>query len=431
MTLDQAFQFLVSCVVILVVFGGIMGLAALMTWGERKLASMIQDRIGPNRADLWELLRGIFPSLKDTLKGRFTFWGLFHILADPTKLFLKEDFVPRGANKVLHSLAPMLSLGIPLIVFVVFPLAGPLHISWKDIPVEDLCLLHRLWPDAGLCPLCSLFPGDVLHLSDYTLKLVAADLDVGMLFVFAVSSLAVYGVILAGWSSNNKFSFLGAVRGANQMISYEVGLGLSAIGLFMIYGGVSLTGLVEGQAASWLSVRLSDAWTLYIPKWGIFTQPLAFILFLTCGMAEIKRIPFDLPEGESEIVAGYFTEYSSMKFTMFMFGEYVEMILLAAVITTIFFGGYDLPGVSVATFSQFFGESLSANAIGLLVALIQVLVFAAKTVIWVYLIFMIRWSFPRFRYDQLMKLGWKMVLPLALVNLIVTGVVISIARGWW
>ena len=423
MTLDQAFQFVVSGAVVIAIFLGIMTLAALMTWGERKLASMIQDRIGPNRADMWELLRGMFPGLKNILKGRWTAYGLFHIMADPVKLFMKEDFVPAGTHKLLHSLAPMLSLGIPLIVFVVFPLAAPVHLAWKDFPGADLWLIGGLvnW----------LFPGDVLHLSHYTLKIVSSDLNAGMLFVFAVSSLAVYGVILAGWSSNNKFSFLGAVRGANQMISYEVGLGLSAVGLFMIYGGVSLTGLVQGQAASWFSVKVAEGWSLYIPKWGILTQPLAFLLFLTCGMAEIKRIPFDLPEGESEIVAGYFTEYSSMKFTMFMFGEYVEMILLAAVIASIFFGGYDLPGVSVSNFTAWFGDFLGPNAIALLVALVQIAVFAAKVVVWVYLIFMIRWTFPRFRYDQLMKLGWKMVLPLALANVMVTGLVLSIARGWW
>jgi len=423
MTLDQAFQFVVSAVVVLMVFGGILNLAALMTWGERKLASMIQDRIGPNRADMWELLRGVLPELKGVLKGRWTAWGLFHIMADPVKLFMKEDFVPEGAHKVLHTLAPMISLGVPFVVFVVFPLSGPVHIAWHDVPGADLWLIGGLvdW----------LFPGDVLHLSNYTLKLVAADLNVGMLFVFAIGSLAVYGVILAGWSSNNKFSFLGAVRGANQMISYEVGLGLSAVGLFMIYGGVSLTELVQGQAHPWLSLKVAEGWMIYLPKWGILTQPLAFLLFLTCGMAEIKRIPFDLPEGESEIVAGYFTEYSSMKFTMFMFGEYVEMILLAAVITTIFFGGYDLPGVSVANFNAWFGDLVGQNGVALLVALVQMAVFGIKTVIWVYLIFMIRWSFPRFRYDQLMKLGWKMVLPLALANVMVTGIVLSIARGWW
>ena len=413
MTLDQALQLVVSAIWAVAVFTGVASLAGLMTWGERKLASMIQDRIGPNRANFMEF-QAIFSPIKllrPLFKDRFTAWGLFHIIADPVKLFMKEDFVPEGAHRVLHSLAPMLSLGIPLIVFSVFPFAGPLHIVWRDIPAADL------WP-VGL-----LFPGDVLHLSDYYLKFAVADLNVGMLFVFAVSSLAVYGVILAGWSSNNKFSFLGAVRGANQMISYEVGLGLSAVGIFMIYGGVSLTTLVTGQ---------SELLWGFLPKWGIFTQPLAFILFLTCGMAEIKRVPFDLPEGESEIVAGYFTEYSSMKFTMFMFGEYVEMILLSAVLTTLFFGGYSIPGLSVATLSgTAVGDLLGPNGTAALVVVLQAAKFAAFVVGGVYFIFMIRWTFPRFRYDQLMRMGWKSILPLALVNIIVTGLVLSLIRGWW
>jgi NADH-quinone oxidoreductase subunit H len=406
MTLDSAFQFVLSAVWAVLVFGGVVSLAGLMTWGERKLASMIQDRIGPNRANV-------------RLFGKnFTLIGLFHIPADPVKLFMKEDFVPEGANKVLHTLAPMLALGIPFVVFSVLPFAGPLHIQWRDFSADELYLS---W----------LFRGDVLHLSDYTIRFAIADLDVGMIFVFAVSSLAVYGVILAGYSSNNKFSFLGALRGANQMLSYEVSLGLCAVGLFMIYGGVSLGELVRGQG----DLLWGVVW-----KWGIVTQPLAFILFLTCGMAEIKRIPFDLPEGESEIIAGYFLEYSSMKFTMFMFGEYVEMILLAAVITTLFFGGWQIPYVSPDGFhiaghqllwADTFLKALGTNGIHILIAALQAGKFAACTVAWVYIIFMIRWTYPRFRYDQLMRLGWQMVLPLALINIIITGMVMMFTRGWF
>ncbi|HUT53542.1 MAG TPA: complex I subunit 1 family protein [bacterium] len=397
------------------VFTAVVSLAGLMTWGERKLASMIQDRIGPNRANI-RLTYHPWP-FGPKRSVNLTAIGLFHIMADPVKLFFKEDFIPAGANKILHTLAPMISLGVPFVVFSVLPFAGPLHIQWRDFTADELYLA---W----------LFSGQVLHLSDYTLKFVVADLDVGMIFVFAVSSLAVYGVILSGWSSNNKFSFLGALRGANQMISYEVSLGLCAVGLFMIYGGLSLSSLNNGQGELLLGV---------IPKWGIITQPLAFILFLTCGMAEIKRIPFDLPEGESEIVAGYFLEYSSMKFTMFMFGEYVEMILLAGVITTLFFGGWQIPWVSPEgihvlhwqlLWSDTFLSGLGATGIHILIALLQAGKFATCTVVWVYLIFMIRWTFPRFRYDQVMKLGWQMILPLALINIMVTGLILAFTRGW-
>lgn len=435
MTLDVALQILISSIWAVAVFSAVATLAGLMTWGERKLASMIQDRIGPNRANI------------RLGKYNFTFLGLLHIVADPVKLFMKEDFVPEGAHKALHTLAPILCLAVPFIVFSVIPFAAPLHVSWKDFPVEDIWFLgHLAQNDLRLSeiwvigPLFDkhlvifgvnvnllsylnssfnlnpfyIFNGDVLHLSNYTIKFVIADLDVGMLFVFAISSLAVYGVILAGWSSNNKFSFLGAMRGANQMISYEVGLGLCAVGIFMIYGGVSLGAIVQAQGELMWGV---------VPKWGIVTQPFAFLLFMACGMAEIKRVPFDLPESESEIVAGYFTEYSSMKFTMFLFGEYVEMILLGAVVTTLFFGGWQIPFVSA--------QGVEAGALtGLLIALLQIVKFGLFTVIWVYFIFMIRWTFPRFRYDQLMKMGWKMVLPLALLNIIVTGLGLAYFRGW-
>jgi NADH-quinone oxidoreductase subunit H len=275
MTLDSTFQFMASCVWAFAVFGGILTLAGLMTWIERKLSAMMQDRIGPNRANIriW--------------KWNFTLIGLIHIMVDPIKLFTKEDYVPDTEHKVLHALGPMIGLFIPIVVFAVIPFAGPLHIQWKDIPAQDLCLLMWLLPDGwemeadklwligglfsegtvytarDISPVVRLFGQDALHLSDYTIRFVIADLDVGMLFVFAIASLAVYSVILSGWSSNNKFSFLGAMRGANQMISYEVALGVTAVGIFMIYGGVSLSSIVEQQGHLIKGV---------VPKWGIVTH---------------------------------------------------------------------------------------------------------------------------------------------------------------
>ncbi len=406
MTLDSLFQFMLALVWAALVFGGILNLAGFMTWVERKLSAMIQDRVGPNRANL-------------RLLGRnFTLIGLFHILADPVKLIMKEDFVPEGAHKLLHTLSPMIALVVPIIVFSVIPFAGPLTIHWKDIPAEDIWLIGRL------------FEGDVLHLSDYTINFVVADLEVGMLFVFAIASLAVYGVILAGWSSNNKYSFLGGLRGANQMISYEIALGLSAVGVFMVYGGVSLGTIVEQQGGLLWGV---------IPKWGIVTQPLGFLLFLACGMAEIKRVPFDLPEGESEIISGYFTEYSSLKFTMFMFGEFVEMIMLSVVITTLFLGGWQIPwvdsqGIEIAGWSLLWSETWLAGAMGMnwtgvIISLLQAGKFTVFVLAVLWLIFTARWTFPRFRYDQVMKMGWKMALPLALLNIVITGVVLVFSRG--
>jgi len=465
MTLDAMFHIIVAGCCAAAMFGMILNIAALMTWVERKLSAMIQDRVGPNRANI--------------RLGRFNFTliGLIHIMCDPIKLFVKEDFVPEGANKALHTLAPVIGLVIPIVVFVVIPFAGPWRIQLdQDIrkerlapvililergmgdracepgkcwvkPSKDVWLIGPLydqnskvymgdWPVIGdhfkkrvltskdLSPIYQITPpGDALHLSNYTVQFVVADLDVGMLFIFGIASLAVYGVILAGWSSNNKFSFLGAIRGANQMIGYEVGLGLCAVGIFMIYGSVSLGEIVAQQGELLWGV---------VPKWGIVTQPLAFALFLACGMAEIKRPPFDIPEGESEIIAGYFLEYSSTKFTMFMFGEFVEMIFLAAVLTTLFLGGWQIPGISAAGFHWWFIDlSWTAGTwSGLAVSLLQAAKFTATLVLVLYAIFMIRWTFPRFRYDQVMKMGWKMVLPLAIVNIMVTGVVIAFTRGW-
>lgn len=446
MTLDGTFQFIMSAIWAVAVFSAILTIAALMTWVERKLSAMIQDRIGPNRANIRIPYRAWLFGEKRSIN--LTLIGLIHIIADPVKLFMKEDFVPRGANKFLHTLGPMIGMFIPFVVFSVIPFAGPLHIAWKDIPAMDLCLLTRLFPDGwsmqasdlwfiggffqpgailtarDFSPIYFLYGNDVLHLSNYTLRFVVADLDAGMIFVFAVSSLAVYSVILAGWSSNNKFSFLGAVRGANQMISYEVALGVTLIGIFMIYGSVSLSSIVSSQGELLWGV---------VPKWGIFTQPLAFLLFFACGMAEIKRVPFDLPEGESEIVAGHFTEYSSMKFTMFMFGEFVEMILLSAVITTIFLGGWQIPGLAADGFHWWFLnlDWTAGNLAGILVVLLQAAKFMVFLILVLYMIFMARWTFPRFRYDQVMRMGWKMILPLGLANIMVTGVVLAVIRGWF
>ena len=408
MTLDSLFQFAFSTVWILVVFFIVLQLAALMTWLERKLSAMIQDRIGPNRANI------------RIGRWNFTLIGLIHIMCDPIKLFTKEDFIPDGANKALHTLAPMIGLIIPFVVFAVIPWAGPLHITWKDIPADTIPVISSL----------AMFNGGVLHLSDYYLKFVISDLDVGILFVFAISSLAIYSVILAGWASNNKFSFLGAIRGASQMISYEVAMGLTVVGIIMIYGGVSLNSIVEQQGELMWGV---------VPKWGIFTQPLALFLFMACGMAEIKRVPFDLPEGESEIVAGYFTEYSSTKFTMFMFAEFVEVIVLSAVCTTLFLGGWQIPWINAEgwQFLSYEGlwadtslaESIGMNGIAILISVLQGTKFMFCLLAVLYTIFMARWTYPRFRYDQVMNMGWKMILPLALINILITGVVLAFTRG--
>ena len=416
LTLDDTLHLLISLVWVLVVFGAVATLAGFLTWVERKMSAIMQDRIGPNRANI-------------RLFRNWRLFGLFHIMADPVKLFLKEDFIPAGANRVLHTLAPIISLVVPFSVFAVIPFAGPLRIQWKDFPIASIPLLGQI------SRLVKLFPkGDVLHLSDFVVTFQVADLNVGILFIFAISSLAIYGTMLGGWSSNNKFSFLGSMRAASQMISYEVGLGLAVIGIVMMYGAVSLSAIVTRQGDLWLGL---------IPKWGVITQPLGFLLFLACGMAEIKRAPFDLPEGESEIIAGFFTEYSSAKMLMFMFGEFIEWIVLGTVVATLFFGGWQVPylssqGIAVPLLKLELlwngigyvqQHPLALQLIHLGVAALQAGAFTVKVLFFVWLIGLIRWTLPRFRYDQVMKMGWKMVLPLALVNIMGTSVYLLVEQN--
>jgi len=406
MTLDSLFMLLLQCLWAVVVFSGVAGLSGLLTWGERKQASLIQDRIGPNRANI-RLIRN------------WRLFGLFHILADPVKSMTKEDFVPEGANRLMHMLAPLLSLGLSFVAFAVVPFAGPLTIHWKDIPAAQIPLLGRL------------FPGDALHLSEYTISFQAADLNVGILFIFALGALMVYGVLMAGFSSNNKFSFLGAMRAANQMFSYEVALGLCVIGVILMYGSTNVSAIVERQGELWFGV---------IPKWGIVTQPLAFFLFFTCGLMEIKRIPFDLPEGESEIVAGYFLEYSGAKFMMFLFAEYVELVLLAAMSALLFFGGWQIPfvdaqGINIPLLHLNFSwaslefvktHSYGMSLVNLAVVFCQAGAFAVKVVAFCMVLITIRWTWPRFRYDQVMRLGWQRILPLAMLNIVLSAAVVLV-----
>ena len=403
MTLDSLLLLLLQCLWALVVFSGVAGLSGLLTWGERKQAGLIQDRIGPNRANI-RLIRN------------WRLFGLFHILADPVKSMTKEDFVPEGAYRFMHMFAPLLSLGLSFVAFAVVPFAGPLTIHWKDIPAARIPLLGGF------------FPGDALHLSDFTISFQAADLNVGILFIFALGALMVYGVLMAGFASNNKFSFLGAMRAANQMFSYEVALGLCVIGVVLMYGSTNISTIVERQGELWFGV---------IPKWGIITQPLAFFLFFACGLMEIKRIPFDLPEGESEIVAGYFLEYSGAKFMMFLFAEYVELVLLASLSALLFFGGWQIPfvnaeGISIplahlnfswASLAFVKSHSLGMDLANLLVVFCQAGAFAVKVAAFCMVLITIRWTWPRFRYDQVMRLGWRRILPLAMLNIVLSAAI--------
>lgn len=338
-----------------------MNLGSLLTWVERKQSAVMQDRIGANRANI----------------GPFRVIGLFQIAADSIKMIFKEDWVPPGANKFLHTAAPMVSLFFVLMSFALIPIGNSVLIAGRTI---DLAILNS---------------------------------NLAILIVFAMMSLGVYGVVFAGYSSNNNFSLLGALRGSAQMFSYEITFAATIIGLLMIFQTFNIQELVIKQQGL--------LWGFY-PKWGIFLQPLGFLLFLVAGLAETKRNPFDLPEGESEIV-GYFIEYSGLKWGVFMLVDFLETVLIGSLVTVLFLGGWQVP------FLHPDGFHFGANIVHLApvwVTLLQVLSFFLKLSFFMWLFMLIRWSLPRFRYDQLMALGWKVMLPLSLLNILITAVILLI-----
>ncbi len=352
-----------------VMFAVSVGLAGPLTWLERRQSAMIQDRIGPNRASL-------------NLFGReFRVFGLLHPIADVIKLITKEDSINAHVDRFLYNLAPVVALVPGLVTFAVIPF-GP-DILWEG--------------------------------KRYALQV--ARLDAGILYIMAVSSLAVFGVTLAGYASASKFAMLGGLRASAQMISYEVTMGLSIMGLVVIFGTLEPSEMVVQQGG------LIGGW---LPNWGIFLQPVAFVVFFTAAIAENKRIPFDLAEGESEIV-GYFVEYSGMKFGMFYMAEYIEVIVISGIITTLFFGGWQvpyladwgfrLPGGFVYELSQWVVVPLRMGA------------FVFKLLFFCWFQLMIRWTLPRFRYDQVMTLGWRKLLPISLLNLLVTAFVVLWLEG--
>lgn len=331
-------------ILVILLFLVSLGAAAYMTYFERKLAAWIQDRVGPDRA------------------GPF---GILQPIADGVKMFLKEDFIPAKADKWLFIIGPGIAMFTALITSAVIPWGPKLHLFGRDIVLQ------------------------------------VADINIGILYVFGVISIGVYGIMIGGWASNNKYSLYGAIRASSQMISYELAMGVSAITIVLLSGSLSLTTIVEGQ---------SDVW-------NIFYQPVAFLIFFICALAELNRAPFDLPECESELVGGYHTEYSSMKLGLYLFAEYTSMFVSSAIMAILFFGGYNFPGMS-----HFSGNTL---------AILGIAAFATKIFLFIFVIMWIRWTIPRFRFDQLMHLGWKSLLPLSLINLLVTGLVIAYKNGWF
>ncbi len=317
-------------------------IAMYSTLIERKVAGFFQDRLGPNRAGVY---------------------GILQPLADGLKLFFKEEFMPNTADKFLYILGPSLTMMVALLTSAVIP--------WGD----------------------SLVIGG----TDYSLQI--ADINIGILYVFAIISVGVYGIMIGGWASNNKYALMGAVRAASQMISYELAMGMSIIALVMMSGTLSLNEIVQQQHGF---------------HWKVFYQPFAFVIFIICAFAECNRSPFDLPECETELIGGYHTEYSSMKLGFYLFAEYINMFISSAMISALFFGGYNFP------FMDDLG--LSHNAL----TIIGTLVFFVKITFFGFVFMWIRWTLPRFRYDQLMRLGWKALLPLAILNVIITGIVMMI-----
>lgn len=340
-TIDWAL-ILEKLILIAIVITASLLIAMYATYAERKIAAVIQDRRGPNRA------------------GPF---GILQPLADGVKLFFKEEIIPNSSNKMLFILGPSLAMLTAMMTCAVIP-----------------------W-------------GNKIELFGRSVSLQIADINIGILYVFGVVSLGIYGIMIGGWASNNKFSLLAALRGASQVISYELSMGIALIALLMITGSLSLKTIVEQQMAP-------GHW------WNIFYQPLGCLIFFVCALAECNRAPFDLPEAENELNMGYHQEYSSMKLGFYLFAEYINMFISCTIIATLFLGGYDMPFVNEA--------ALSPNV----AALIGLVALLGKAFFLIFVFMWIRWTLPRFRYDQLMNLGWKALIPLALVNMLITGAVV-------
>jgi NADH-quinone oxidoreductase subunit H len=327
--------------------------------------------------------------------------GLLHVAADGIKSAFKEDLIPPKADRLLHGLAPFIAFFPVLVLLGVVPFG------------DALCLATE---DGSIVGIAATVSGKAFCSEGVVVPLQVLDLDVGILYYFALAGTGVVGAALAGWSSDNKFSLLGGLRAAGQMVSYEVTLGLTVIGALMIYGTLRIDEMVAWQAEN---------------AWGIFVQPVAFVLFFTAAVAETKRIPFDLPEGESEIVAGYFTEYSGLKFAMFFFSEYVAIVASSGLMAALFFGGWHVPFLDRDGLNLVLGDLVVARvplAHGFVVG-IGVLAFVTKTVALCWLQLAVRWTLPRFRYDQLMGLGWRRLLPASLGNIAVTAVLLLAIQG--
>ncbi len=334
-------------IVAVFIFVVLLAIVAYATLGERKIAGFFQDRHGPNRAG---------------------YWGLLQVVADGVKFFMKEEFIPDRANKWLFIIAPTFTFMAAGFLMAVIPF------------------------------------GDRIMIGGHEVLLQIADINIGLLYILAISSLGVYGIFTGGWASNNKYSLMGGLRSASQTISYEIAMGLAIIALVLDHGTFSLREIVLNQTGA-------------IWNWSVFTHPVGFIIFLVAIFAESARVPFDLPEAENELVGGFHTEYSSMKFGLFMFGEYVHMTIASGLLATLYFGGWSIPFVAVPVEASLWW------------GLLTFAVFWAKTLLFMFLFMWVRWTLPRFRYDQLMNLGWKRLIPLGLINIVVMALILLWTGG--
>ena len=335
---------IIKAIIVLIVFAITLLIATYSTYAERKVAAIMQDRVGPDRAGPM---------------------GLLQPLADAVKMFMKEEIIPTSSNKALFVLGPGLAMTAALMTCSVIPWSSHIEIFDRKIDLQ------------------------------------IADINIGILYIFGVVSMGVYGMMIGGWASNNKYSLYGAIRASSQMISYELAMGISAITIVMLTGSLSLNDIVQSQHGM---------------NWNVFYQPLAFFIFFITSLAELNRAPFDLPECESELIGGYHTEYSSMKLGLYLFSEYTSMFVSSAIMAVLFFGGYNFPGM----------DAFSGNTL----AILSIAAFALKIFLFIFVIMWIRWTIPRFRFDQLMHLGWKVLIPVAIVNMLITGLVVAWNQGW-
>lgn len=349
-------DFAIAALKAIVILVAVIQVVPVMIYVERKVAALIQDRPGPNRV------------------GPF---GLLQPVADALKFLLKEDPIPLNTNRLLYTLAPFLSLLPACLVIAALPIADKANLFGREITIQ------------------------------------IAELDVSLIYVLAIGSLGVYGILFGGWASNNKFSLIGALRSASQMVSYELPLGLAAVGAVMIFGTFSLREMVVQQEGTIFGV---------FPNWGIFYQPIGFFIFLIASFAETNRLPFDLPETEAELVAGFHTEYGSMKFATFFMAEYMNLATMAGLMTVIYFGGWHLPWISDAQLLEVLG---SQNVL----CLVQVATYILKVSVFMFLYVLIRWTLPRFRFDQLLQLSWGSLIPLGLLNIVVSAVLMYVLGG--